>query len=496
MRTKRCWVGLAAAVLLVSACGTTVKGVDGLSPRALEELTTQEGGPADDFAGSGPAGTGPTATAGPGASAAATEAAKKAAEAAAQRGRLATGTGITPTTITVGITWLDITALFAAFAPTARNEAKATSKEAAQAVVDWMNKNGGIAGRKIVPIYHEYPVHAAAQASTRSQAEQSTCDAFTQDAKAFAALPLFSSEGIFNTCAAKRKMISTVIGNLDEIMDKKRTAELGAYWYRLDGMGGERREEVTVAQLQRRGFFAPGSKVGLLITDTPTARRLSEQVLEPALARIGANVVEKAYYFDDQNLSTTVLRFQTLGIDRIMWGNCFSCQVSVANFMATAQNQDYDPVYGLTTQNTIGALRTLGAPKEQLVNAVAFGWKPGTDLATNNVEPPRPGPQATCRQAIVEAGMGNDFPPGYEGVYEAICEQLFFLKRGLEAAPSLTAEGLRQVVESQGPQPGVGTFRVHFTKDRHDGVVAVRDLYFGAQCDCWSYRGPEHAATG
>ncbi|HVF76457.1 MAG TPA: ABC transporter substrate-binding protein [Acidimicrobiales bacterium] len=494
---RRHLVALVAAMLTTAACGSTVPGAENLSSAELEAYAGGDGlgiggagsaggagGPGAGGAGgggtAGTTGTGPGGR-GPGGTTGTT---------APPKGAM--GRGITNTTIAVGISWVDISAIFQAFAPTARNDAKATTKDAAQVVVDWMNKNGGIAGRKIVPIYHEYPAQAAAQDSTRSQAEQSMCDAFTQDNVVFAAMPTFSTEGVFNSCAAKRGLVSLVVGNLDEIVDNPRIKDIGKTWYRIDGMAGERREQVTVDQLHRRGFFAPGTRLGLLITNTPTARRLAETSLKPALKRIGVTPVVEATYTDADNMSSTVLTFSDAKVDRVMWGNCFSCQVSAANFMSTAEAQGFTPAYGLTTQNTIGALRTLGAPPAALERSVAFGWKPAIDLATNNVEPVRPGPPADCRRAVTEAGMADDFPPGYEGAYENICEALFFLKRGLEAAPSLTIDGMSKAVESFGDHVPVGTFATRFGPGRHDGVSAVRDLFFERACDCWKFRGPLH----
>src|SRR5947209_16529171 len=67
------------------------------------------------------------------------------------------GTGVTPTTIKVGVALVDFTCI-QQFVDSIR----VGQQQIYQAYIDDINKKGGIAGRQIVPVYHSYcPINPA-----------------------------------------------------------------------------------------------------------------------------------------------------------------------------------------------------------------------------------------------------------------------------------------------------------------------------------------------
>jgi len=63
----------------------------------------------------------------------------------------ALGTGVTPTTIKIGVALVDFTCI-QQFVDSIR----VGQQQIYQAYIDDINKKGGIAGRQIVPVYHSY----------------------------------------------------------------------------------------------------------------------------------------------------------------------------------------------------------------------------------------------------------------------------------------------------------------------------------------------------
>ena len=91
------------------------------------------------------------------------------------------GTGVTNDTIKLGIAIVDYDAI-KDFVDFTRGDQQKT----AQVFVDYINKNGGVGGRKIVPVYKKYPPIPGREPSALS-----LCTAWTEDDQVFAVLGVF-----------------------------------------------------------------------------------------------------------------------------------------------------------------------------------------------------------------------------------------------------------------------------------------------------------------
>jgi hypothetical protein len=482
---------MAIALVLTAACGSTAvstRAVNSAEGAALDAnvATSRDGIPTGSAATTLPSASGTTAATVPadGTSDAATSSASSAGAAPAKVGE---GTrGIEDDTIAVGIGTIDLTKLASTFAP-GYDTGSHSVEEQIRAIVDWMNARGGIAGRQIVPHFHEFPVQDLLDPSAAQRREQATCDDFTLDRPSFAAIPVVSASGVFNSCAAKRGLVSIEVTNVGENVDRERYPEIGAVWFRPSWLTGERRETVVVRQLTRRGFFDEASmRIGLLVDDSPTGRRMGE-VMQRALGEIDRDPDEVVIYSGTDDGSSAVLRFRSADVTHVIWSGCVSCGgTAQTNFMRVADSQGYHPVYALSTDLAILNITNLGAPRDQLANSVAFGWNPEWDAVQPPSRPPTGPPlspaEADCRAAAAEAGIPFPF-----GMY---CEGLFFLQRVLESAPELSPHGFLATVESLGTSyVPVTTFATQLGPQRHDGAASVRDLRFDESCDCWSYVG-------
>lgn len=400
------------------------------------------------------------------------------------------GPGITDTHVTVGIGWFDINAYARALAPTAEGDF-GTTKDAAEAIVRWINDHGGVAGRQIEPIYHEYPLHdVVGSNSTRSTREQAMCSDFTEDHRAFAAIPWISSQGVFYECAAQHNLVTIATSFSEGMVDETLYEELKHVWYVPHSFLIDRRETMFVEQLDRRGFFAEGAKIGLVLQENPATRRGAERTLEPALRARGVDVVERAYYSElYSNWENMVLRFQAAGVTHVIWGSSSCSFLCAGQFMTASENQRYRPLNALGSDHGISGI-ALVTPRAQLERIVAIGWSP-LDVGSGAYETAAPINEndVLCRQIKKESGV--DVAQSFFAPY---CDGLFFIKQTLERASNLTAEGFRETVEGSGYEfHAVDTWSTSFPGGRHDGSSAVRDLAYDPECDCFVVAGPTHA---
>lgn len=404
----------------------------------------------------------------------------------------AVGPGITDDTITVGIGWFDVNSARAAFGAPGQGEGDSpTTREGAQRVVDWINANGGIAGREVVPAYHEYPINEIATNDSRDRREQAMCADWTEDNIAFAAIPFQDGQGVFYKCAAEKGLVGlSTFTTGGGAIDEQRFAEIGQTWWAPNWISGERRERVVVEQLDRVGFFEPGARVGLFLGDTPPARRTAESTLKPMLAERGVNVVAEVYARDlSDPWSSYIFQLQSAGVTHIVGGQS-SCGAGIclALIQLAAENQGYRPKYGVGTDWGAGQADLYAPPPEQMANTVSIGWSPRTDIGNDdyNVAEPINEYDARCRQIIKDSGLDISMH-----LVTPYCDGLFMLRDGLARAPELTWQGFRQGIESAGSGIMVATtYGTVFGPGRHDGSSYVRDMAYDRERQTWQYVGP------
>lgn len=403
------------------------------------------------------------------------------------------GPGVTDDSITVGIGWFDVNSARAAFgAPGVGSDNDSpTTREGAQKIVDWINANGGIAGREVIPAYHEFPVNEIATNDSRDRREQAMCSDWTEDNIAFAAIPFQDGQGVFYKCAAEHGLIGlSTFTTGGGAMDEQRFAEIGHTFWAPNWISGERRERVVVEQLERRGFFEPGARVGLFLGDTPPARRTAESTLKPLLAERGVNVVAEIYARDlSDPWSSYIFQMRSAGVTHIVGGQS-SCGAGIclALIQLAAENQGFRPKYGVGSDWGAGQARLYAPPPEQMVNTVSIGWSPRTDYDTAdyNVAEPINEYDAQCRKIIEDSGLEISMH-----LVTPYCDGLFLLRDGLARAPELTWQGFRQAIESAGDSLVVATaYGTRFGPGRHDGSSVVHDMEYDPERETWHYVGP------
>ena len=379
------------------------------------------------------------------------------------------GPGITATTINIGITLFKIGGVAKGFG----SDADPGDTEAqANAALSYVNAHGGIAGRKVVPIFHTFDLTRPGLSD--GQSEQEACAKWTQDNKVFAVINITYSRLSLLTCLAKAD-----VPGLHEALplDAKTLQTYFKYWYSNSQVVLDRMIVNQVRNYCSRGFFATGAKVGMEYFDDPSMKRIVDETFIPELAKCGVpkkNVFLQAAPRGGQNATPYAAAFKRDGVTNVMFlgeGSLYPLF-----FMRAADQQGYRPKYGLSTAQTPALLLQDLVPAAQLKNAIGIGWLPTADVDA----PQDPGP-VNSRNSLcmdIERKAGQDMSNRQAAFQSSLyCGGLWWLQDNLAKASGLNSEGLFAAVNNLGTSfVAPTTWGVSFTSTKHDGPRIYRDF--------------------
>ena len=353
-------------------------------------------------------------------------------------------------------------------------------KAMAQAMVDWVNGHGGLAGHPLRPVFYE---NCGTLSCDQSVEDQAICASFTQDHKVVAMVDSTTTSVALASCLARAG--TPVLGGGVAFFDEQdlRTAQ-GLYSpYLLPA-------DVAFTQLVHRlvatHWFAPGDKLGLLAVDTPTFRRTAA-LTKREMAAAGHAFADEAYWSANPNdVSGIVLRFKAAGVKRIVIVDTGS-QV-LLQFGPAMSAQGYYPKVSVTSADVLGTLALIASP-QTLDGAGGVAWQPVVDGAANA---PRPTSTATlCAQIYKAARVGTSGP--LAGAFAAAyCDGFLFAQSSYGRAGALSLGALRSAVFGLGTAyvPAT-TFASRFRTDTYAGAASTRDIRYDTSCSCFRYTSPE-----
>ncbi|MGH2793505.1 MAG: ABC transporter substrate-binding protein, partial [Actinomycetota bacterium] len=405
------------------------------------------------------------------------------------------GPGITKDTIYVGAVYLTNAAAANSALAGAAGTDPGDFRRVYDTVIAQINKEGGIAGRKIVPIYAEFDVTSS---RTIDQQAQSACAKWTQDNKVFAIVAGVQG-GVVQECTEKARAVNIVGGAGSSLPDDFRRYP---HYVEVSGMNLVRMGSVAVSGLKAQNYFDPGAKLGIVTWDDRSYKTALEDGFIPALEKAGAKLATQPAYihvpqsFNDlggmnSGVNSAVLRFASSGITHVMIidgsagvcaGACLGYQ-----FLNQAESQRYRPRYGFNEYNyadsSVGELY----PASQLVRSVAVVWS--DDQASDDVGwRPNPAREA-CYKLMRDNGvpMEND---NQTASVRAACEQLWFLRAVVAKMGNavLNNDNFMAAVNTMGTsfQP-LNTYLSRLSASQHDGASAVRNQAFFESCTCYQY---------
>jgi hypothetical protein len=348
-----------------------------------------------------------------------------------------------------------------------------------QPVVDEINRQGGIAGRKVEAVYHATD---ASRGSFAAQA-QSVCSHFTEDEHVFAAIGFVLDP---SEISCFRSHGTPFVGQAVTLADDQTYAANRGWYYQPSQVRAERLVPGLLEGLAEQGFFGSGTKIGLLRLDDAVSARFEDR-LRSALAARHATVVADAVLSSPPSASdagslfsqaaNAILRFRDAGVTHVLPVPSASAIPFV--FMNQAEAQGYRPTWALTSLD-VPAFMAPNAPKAQLHGAVGVGWLNASDIHFTEVPKGVNANEDLCYRLTKRNG---DEAKRY-------CDGLFFLRDAMAHAPEVSPAGLLAGVEALGSSylsPWSGPTR--FGPGRYDGAGTVRPLHYLDSCGCFRYTG-------
>lgn len=492
---------LLSIMLFATACGSTVQQAsggglvapsgDGLGVSAPGGAPVSEpagvpgtGGSASAPVGSGGVATGPAS--GPGASATSGGPVGSGAGPASGAGGGAAavlGPGVSATQLKVGV--LYVPGSDQAFKSLGFDLAIGDTRKIYTAMIEHINSRGGIAGRKLVPVYYAYDTGGNPDAQ-----HAAACAALTQDDKVLFAtgVTLASGRGgdTLVPCLAKAGT-SWIPAKWSG--DATYWAQYRRHLYSPDSLNSTRETAALVEAAAAQGFFTKGARIGLIQNERPEITRAVRDGLEPALAKAGQKIEERVTVTSDSGLpaavASSVLRFKARGITHMLFASPGGGVPTY--FMTSAQNQGYEPRYALSSWDAPSVVQQL-APREQLDDTVGMGYLPVLDVDQAR----DPGYNASAR-ACLKIFVDKAFDTSNRlavGQMLGACDTLLLAKQSLDGSTELTASGLEQRVDRLGSSLlPAGTFANRYAPGSHDAAGAYRFLRFDGSCGCFAYSG-------
>lgn len=361
----------------------------------------------------------------------------------------------------------------------------------ARAVVDDINRQGGIAGRKIVLVFYDIPTGGSSPAANA----QAACTRWTEDRPVFAVLtlPAFGAEETLSACLARQstpQLNQSVLLRPDSAYSR-----FAPYLYAPSQPTTERFIPGWVQRVDERRYFAgwdtlrgvpsnSGAKVGVLSRKNFYGADFT-RVMRGELERRSRPVAAAAEWSGDYSsvsneMNAAVLRFREAGVTHVMSSGIGELMF----FTQAAASQNYRPRYAISTNHAPASLLTSVAPRGQLVGALGAGYQPAMDVG-NNRDPGDSAARTHCRKIMEEAGQDTSDRLAFSLMVLA-CDGFNLIKAGIERG-NFSSDGLQKGIAAMDSMDSAATFHMSFSGGRPDGVTALRDLAYSDACDCFAY---------
>jgi hypothetical protein len=406
------------------------------------------------------------------------------------------GPGVTPTTISIGTGYEpDTNSADAAIG--AANAGPGDIKAETQAVINYINSHGGVAHRKLAPVW--YAVRVQNSADTSSQQE---CSTWTQDNKVLVWNAGGNGNAILDECAARAHTVQLNSGAITQ----ETTATNAKYPSDIDleGLTIDRGMRYTIEGLHRQNYFTSGARLGIVTWDDPFYSYGIAHAAVPALAALGLHNVPVSYvaspgsYGDlaatSASVNSAVLRYRNRGIDHVI---IFDGGTGIAGggiltleWMQQAQSQHYHPKYGLNSAMGFNALAS-DLPQQQLQGSTGISWEPILDETADDFAATKQPPAGQlCEQIMTQAGQTAS-ASNARAIQFSICNNLFFLKQILDSIKGpLNQQTIIAAINRVGTHyTSLINFGINLTAARHDAPYLVRNMSFVESCSCYKFSG-------
>ncbi len=525
--TRRAPVALLAAVALaaLTACGSTVQLTEtlesgaagpggpvglgsGTDAAATDGLTT-DGGVATDSGGSlaggsvagssgaaggstttgGAAGSPKTGTTGGGAATSSGGGTAVASRPAAGTSVPVSGRGWDKDNVYIGVTTQKDVQTVAA--SVGANGLDAGDQEAqAKAVVDELNRRGGLFGRKIKLVFKDQQTVATSQDPNTAGA--AACTYFTQDRPVIALLNPVTLMDVpsFRSCMAKGKV--PLFSASVAAVDAKVGEALAPYFYQSVAPSWDALAPTLMTRLKAQGWFSgwnprtgtaasTTARVGVLVADDDIGKRIAG-VVTRALGAAGSKDPVVYRVASGGDMSGAVLQFSGNGVTHVIATNA-----DLLPFQLAAANQSYRPRYGISTVNAPQAFLESNSPPNQNDGAMGIGWSPSFDVSDSRDTVRTPGEQE-CAQIMAKGGQTFKGKRLAETVAFAFCDGLRLIAGASTAGGGFTGTQIYDGVLKQSSSfASAFSFATGLGPKRLFVPGAGLDMQWDSSCKCVKY---------
>ena len=368
-----------------------------------------------------------------------------------------------------------------------------SARTAFEAFVNMYNRRGGLAGRRIEPVFVEL---RSSSVSLPADLE-AACTEFTQDnrvALVLSAVGLFSES--LADCLAKART-PQIAG--DYALGDDTSLERSPSFFAPDTMTVDDRMRTLLERATAARRLGPADKVGVVIegcpyntraytrTVVPTAKRLKLTITDHVEARCFAGFNDFGGLASD--MGSAVLRLNSRGVTKVVFVSGSVEGNLMLLFATAAESQGYRPGYALTSA-AAPAVQEANTPRAQLANAFGIGWLPSIDSSRSGATLPA---ARRCAQDLqAGAGVAPASPADRYFAY-SICDTFALSDAALSRTSGASDAGsIATAVVGLGT--GFAASAIHgevtdFRNGRRTGPAEGRLFAWSTACPCFDYVG-------
>ncbi len=368
-----------------------------------------------------------------------------------------------------------------------------TPRKAFEALVAAFNARGGLAGRRIVPVYAELQSSSSSYGTDLAAA----CSTFTEDnhvAVVLSVVGLYLES--FDACLAKAG-VPLVTGDYALGDDQALRADTGLLT--ATTISTDTRMRVLLERLTAAKGFTATDKLGVIVEGCPYNQRTYDGTVVPVAQRLGHPVADHVTVrcfggISDlsgqaSDMSSAVLRFRQSNITQVTFVSGGSEGNLLLLFATAAESQDYHPHYALTSV-AIPTVQEANTPPAQLANARGLGWLPSVDT-TQGADVLRPA-QRSCLADLKSGGLVPASPADRTFAYttcDAIGLYAAVLSRTFGASDRSSVLAGAQALGTSYSSPATYGGLTDFRSGRRTGPAEGRLFGWSTGCSCFTYTG-------
>jgi hypothetical protein len=417
--------------------------------------------------------------------------------------------GVTDTEIKVGLAYDQNAGATNAALGVAPAIGQIDFKRAYDALIAEVNRTGGVAGRKLKPVYF---VTDSLAGKTTDTIMAEACSFFTQDNRVFGVL--ISGNDALRACMTKAGVVQVANGGG---LSDSQTFKDYPYLVETGVPAIDRMARFKAEALKNAGYYGEGRdgplppttpfKLGVILYDDPVFQR-TLGVMKKELSAKGISVAKTiAIKRADSNdqlgdeiaaIRSAALQFKSENVTHVEFlalNNAFLQW----QFMQSSENQLFRPRYGLSSIDGGQALATLlaGDAPSQLKSAVSTGWFPLFDVTASDYTGDKELPTLRrCKKILSDAGetFGDGDPTrNKEAQAASICDSFFYFQAALTlGGKQVTPQSWLAGVAKLDGLGSAATFVLKTTAERHDAPGAYKDVRWAGDCSCFHYTSDVH----